>query len=90
MHIKTQRTCIVCKEKKIQNEMIRLSYINSEIEISDTKKGRGAYICKNEQCVNNLIKSKSLSRTFKFNVNLNVYQNIQEQLIEKLKNKNIF
>ena len=85
MHIKTERTCIVCKQKQFQKNLFRLNAYNNNIEVSDRKFGRGAYICKQESCINNLLKNKSLNKTFKLNVNANIYLKIQEQLIEKLK-----
>lgn len=87
MHIKGERTCIVCKNKQSQNNMFRINYSNNIIEITNSKSaGRGAYICKSVDCVNKLIKSKALNKTFKCSINLIDYEKIQEQLIEQLKN----
>ena len=70
MHNKGERTCIVCKEKFQQNTMTRIYRIGNKIFVGKNKVGKGAYICKNSSCINNLIRYKSLNKTFKCNFNL--------------------
>ena len=87
MHIKCERTCVVCKNKKNQKEMFRINKVNNKIFYSENKSlGRGAYICKNIDCILNLKKTKGLNKSFKCNISLNDYEKIQEQLIEQIKN----
>ena len=50
-----QRKCIVCGENKDKNDLIRIVKNKEEGIILDPtgkKNGRGAYICKNEICIN--------------------------------------
>lgn len=48
-----QRTCIVCRQKKDKNDLIRLVRTNSgtvEMDLSGKKPGRGAYLCARKNC----------------------------------------
>ena len=42
--------------------------------------GRGAYICKDAECLKKAIKSKALNRAFKIEVPNEVYENLLEEL----------
>ena len=78
MHTKQERTCIACRKKNNQNEMIRISKINGvvAVEKSHSAFGRGAYICKNKDCVDLVIKKRLLNRAFKSNLDLEVYNQL--------------
>ena len=78
MHIKQQRKCVACRESKQQNEMLRIAKVNDcfIIDLNHKLGGRGAYICKNNQCINLAIKKKALNRAFKQNVNASIYEEI--------------
>lgn len=63
-----ERTCIGCKEKKSQKELIRVvRNKEGEIFIDETGRsnGRGAYICKSEECLTQAIKTKAFSKALK-------------------------
>ena len=80
---KQTRTCIVCKNKFNQNSLIRIvKNKNGKIVVQDNEKldGRGAYICKDQNCYENLIKAKALNRAFKQNIEQDVYANILERI----------
>lgn len=75
------RMCIACREHKPKKELIRIvktAENNIVLDISGKQNGRGAYICKNNECFNKLLKNKLLHRTFKTNVNKEVYENLLE------------
>ena len=58
-----QRTCVACNEQKDKKNLLRIVKSKEGIiepDITGKKNGRGAYICKNEDCLNKLIKSKRL------------------------------
>ena len=56
--------------------MIRIARINQEFVIDKDYKlgGRGAYVCKNQQCVDLTIKKKLLNRAFKANLSNQIYE----------------
>lgn len=80
MHIKQQRRCIACREPKIQNEMLRIAKRNDELLVDEKQKlgGRGAYVCKNKQCLELAIKKKLLNRAFKSNLDNSIYIQLGE------------
>ncbi len=76
MHIKQERRCVACRQNKQQNEMIRITRLNQEFVIDKDYKlgGRGAYVCKNPQCVNLTIKKKLLNKSYKTNLSNQIYE----------------
>lgn len=80
MHEKQQRRCVSCREAKHQTSMIRLAKFNNEIFIdsSFSGNGRGAYVCKNSQCINNAIKKRLFNRAFKLNLDNEIYVQLGE------------
>lgn len=85
MKRKAQRTCMGCNEKKDKSELLRIVKNNkNEISVDETgkKEGRGAYICKDEACLNKLIKSKRLNKVFGIaNVPNEIYEKIRGVII---------
>ncbi len=48
-----QRTCVACKKVKVKRELIRLVRVSDgsvEVDTSDRKAGRGAYLCGIKEC----------------------------------------
>lgn len=79
------RMCVVCREMKPKNECIRVVRVNdSTYVIDETGKmnGRGAYVCKNVECINKCKKTKALNRSFKHNVGDAIYDGVKEKGIE--------
>ncbi len=78
--------CFICKKVHNKDEMIRLVKTSSgEIFIDKSGKanGRGAYICKDANCIEQIKKQKILSRAFKCEFPPAVYQKLCEELIVK-------
>ena len=83
------RMCIACRTMQDKRNLLRVvkdKENNISIDLSGKKNGRGAYICKNEDCLNKCMKQKAFNRAFKINVDENVYQSIKEALLEDRKN----
>lgn len=76
MHIKQQRKCVACRESKQQNEMLRIAKVKDCFMLDENHKlgGRGAYVCRNNQCISLTIKKKMLNRAFKQNIESSVYE----------------
>ena len=77
---KPERTCIICKTQKEKKELLRIVKSKDGIiepDITGKKNGRGAYICKNENCLNKLIKTKKLEQIFEKEISEEVYENIK-------------
>lgn len=76
-----QRTCMGCNSKKDKKDLIRIVKNNkNEICIDKTGKqdGRGAYICKNDQCLEKAIKTKRLERTLGIKISEEIYSNLKK------------
>ena len=78
------RMCLGCREMKPKKEMLRV------VRTSDTEEyiydstgkmnGRGAYVCKDNECINKCIKSKLFHKSFRANVPEDVYTAVKENL----------
>ena len=80
------RMCLACREMKPKKEMIRVVKTQSgEIFADETGKaaGRGAYICKGEECLKKLADKKLLHKAFSANVSQEVYAKVEETVGEK-------
>ena len=86
MHIKRERTCIVCRQKNLQNQLIRLVKTETGIELGEKKQGRGAYICKNSECLERMQKNKALNKAFKCNFSNHEYEKLRELIIANKEN----
>lgn len=74
------RRCVACGEQKEKNELIRIVKPKDEeiqVDLNGKKNGRGAYICKNEECLKKIIKTKKLERDFEIEINENFYENLR-------------
>ena len=78
------RMCNGCMEMKPKKELIRIVK-NSEgilsVDLTGKKPGRGAYICKDIQCLEKAIKSKRINKNLETNVSEEIYANLKEQII---------
>lgn len=73
-----QRMCIACRSMNPQNELIRIvkDKETGKISLDMEKKlfGRGAYICKNENCMRLAQKKRGIERHFKCQVPQEIYE----------------
>ena len=83
---KPARRCMGCNGSKEKNELIRIVKSKEgviEIDLTGKKNGRGAYICKNEDCLNKVIKSKRIEKVFEKAIDQNVYEILRGVIIDK-------
>lgn len=76
---KPERTCMACNNKKEKQDLLRIVKSKEgiiEVDITGKKNGKGAYICKTEECLNKLVKAKRLEKVFKKEINNELYENI--------------
>ncbi len=77
------RMCSGCREAKPKNELIRIVRTPAgDIVVDKTGKvsGRGAYLCKNEECFKKSVKSKALSRALEVNISDDVFMAIAKEI----------
>ncbi|WP_346912844.1 YlxR family protein [Clostridium sp.] len=79
-----QRMCTGCMEMKPKKELIRVVK-NKENEISidlhGKKPGRGAYICRNIECLEKSVKTKRLERNLETKINDEIYDKLKEEIV---------
>ncbi len=78
------RICVGCRQAKEKRDLVRVVK-NAENEISidvtGRKNGRGAYICKNTECLRKAVKSKGLERSLKIPVPEEVITLLEKEMI---------
>lgn len=82
---KPARRCIACNEQKEKNELLRIVRTPEqlvEVDLTGKKNGRGAYICKNEECLKKLIKSKRLENIFEIKIDPEFYEDLRGVIVE--------
>lgn len=81
---KPARRCIACNEQKEKKELLRIVRTpekNIEIDLTGKKNGRGAYICKNEECLKKVVKSKRLENIFEMEIKVEFYDDLRGVII---------
>lgn len=83
------RKCVSCATHKFKHEF--LAVIRPPKSSNDTtfkiingdekKEGRGAYICKNAECIKRAAKNKKLEKIFKKQLNPEIYKTLEEAVI---------
>ena len=86
-HVKKipQRKCVGCGTSKNKSDLIRVvrSPDNEiSIDLKGKKSGRGAYICKNEECLKKAVKGKKFDRSFEIKVSEEILGELLKQLKE--------
>ena len=81
-----QRTCMACNQKKDKKELLRVVKNKENIVSVDQtgkQEGRGAYICKNIECLEKVIKSKRLEKALDTKISQEIYENIRGVIFDK-------
>ena len=76
------RQCIGCGEKKNKKEMMRILKTPEDeivLDMTGKKNGRGAYLCKQRECLVKAEKNKGLERSFKMSIPTEVYDSLERE-----------
>ena len=87
------RQCVGCGEMKNKKEMLRVLKTEDEGIVLDTtgkKNGRGAYVCRNAECLQKAKKTKGLDRSFKMTIPEEVYDSLTKEIEALEARQNIF
>ncbi len=82
---KPMRRCVGCgisKEKNLLIRVVRDTEGNIHLDPTGRANGRGAYICRDEKCLEQAIKKKGLDRTLKVSVPDEVAEQLKKELME--------
>lgn len=77
------RQCTGCGEKKSKPEMLRvIRTAEDEILLDATgrKNGRGAYLCRNPECLAKARKTKALERSLKTVIPPEIYEDLEKEM----------
>ena len=77
------RMCVVCRQMKPKTELLRIAKKDGgfSVDASGQLPGRGAYICKGNDCREKFEKQRSFERAFKGTFPQEVKEIIKKELI---------
>lgn len=77
------RMCLGCGESKPKRELVRIvKSPEGEISLDFTgkKSGRGAYICRDSECLKKARKNKRLEKSFSCRIDDSIYEVMENEL----------
>ncbi|MBU5455784.1 RNase P modulator RnpM [Caproiciproducens sp. MSJ-32] len=80
------RKCTGCMEMKPKKELIRVvksPELEVSVDLTGKKSGRGAYICRNIECLEKAFNTKRLSRSLDIAIDESVYNRLKEEIINE-------
>jgi len=74
-------------ESKPKRELIRVAGYEEQVALDSTgkAKGRGVYLCPNEECLAKAIKKKAISRSIKIDMTPEQIEKLTEELLDYTK-----
>ena len=79
------RMCTGCMEMKPKKELIRIVKSPEgevSVDLTGKKSGRGAYICKDIECLEKAFKAKRLSRNLDVAIDNEIYDRLRKEINE--------
>jgi predicted RNA-binding protein YlxR (DUF448 family) len=79
------RMCIGCREMLPKKELIRVVKNQAgeiSIDLKGKAPGRGAYLCRSQECIDKAARNRLLEKTFEQRIDQDVYENLKLQLME--------
>ncbi len=78
----TERKCQGCNEKKESTLMIKITKLKDGLKINPSSKelGRSMYVCKNTDCIKQVIKRKRIKASLKYSNMEDIAKTEQELL----------
>jgi predicted RNA-binding protein YlxR (DUF448 family) len=80
---KPLRSCAACRKRLEKEGLLRV--VKSPegkiyLDLTGKAAGRGAYVCKNQACIDTLIKKRGINRAFKTDAGNGIYNELREYL----------
>ncbi len=81
------RKCVGCMESKPKSELIRIAGFEGQVCVDDAgrAKGRGVYICPDEDCLRAAIKKKAIKRGLQMEITSEQEEALVEELTARLR-----
>ena len=77
--------CVGCRQMKSKRELLRVIRTAEDAVLIDTtgkKNGRGAYLCKDPECLSKAMKGKGLERSLKTAIPTEIYADFEKEIKE--------
>ncbi len=84
------RTCVMCKNKTDKRQLLRIVRTPEgtvEFDPTGKKNGRGAYLCTQEACINNIRNVKKIAATLEISPNPEQLEQVVTEIKTYLNNK---
>ena len=78
--------CLGCNEMKPKKELIRIVKTPENeimVDLKGKANGRGAYICRDAECLKRAVKAKRLERTFATEISDEIYETLKKDLTDE-------
>jgi len=78
-----QRSCVACRQVRAKSELIRIvrtPHGEVQIDLSGKLAGRGAYLCRDERCLDQAVKRHRLARALGSAVGAEVTEAMRQAL----------
>lgn len=80
------RVCTGCGEQKQKRELVRVVKNKDgevSLDLTGKKPGRGAYVCRNSECLQKARKNRRIERAFQMKIPDEIYDVMEEELSEQ-------
>ena len=76
--------CVSCRQMKPKDELVRVVKMTDGFKIDESGKidGRGAYICKNCDCVKKAVKIRAFNKSFRCAVPTEIYEYLEDCFVK--------
>lgn len=77
------RMCTGCMQMKPKKELIRVVKSpegDVSVDLTGKKSGRGAYICKDTECLEKAVKAKRLGRNLEVTIDETILNSLKEEI----------
>ena len=78
-----KRVCVGCREQFDKKDLVRVVRTPEgliTIDFKGKQNGRGAYLCRNRDCLEKAVKNKGLERALKVNIPEETFERLKEEL----------
>lgn len=79
------RMCTGCMEMKPKKELIRIVKTpegDVVVDLTGKQSGRGAYVCRNKECLEKSFKTKKLNRSLDTAISDEIYNKLREEVLD--------
>ena len=79
------RRCVGCMESKPKSELVRIAGFEGKasMDLTGKAKGRGVYLCKNEECFLKAKKKKAIERGLGIELTKEEAERLMEEILKK-------